>query len=458
MSIYVNRTLNMKYISAIGFDMDYTIVRYNTKNFEEMVYKEIVRKLVHEKKYPAVIENFKFEHNRSIRGLVVDRKNGNIIKLSRYGRVKTSYHGTHELDFKSSQKYYKGLSIDVGDSNYSVVDTNFSVAYTSLYSQIIDFKDNNPEFNFPSYDTIEADLMDAQDMSHRDGTLKNEVRKNIAHFIVQDPEIVATLERFKKYNKKLWVVTNSDYSYSKLLLDYTITPFLKNHKHWSELFEVVVTGSSKPAFFLENRAFLKVDPATGMMSNHIGPVTPGIYQGGSAAQLQKSFNLLGDQILYLGDHIYGDILTLKKSIGWRTALVIEEIEEEVSGLAKGKNHANEINQLMAEKAIVEKKLDELYAKEHEFGEKVEKSRIQELFDVVEKLDFKLSEKIKAFNASFNPYWGEVMRSGNEESYLAGQLERYACIYMSKISDFNQYSPRTYFRPEKRLMAHETILE
>ncbi|MFZ4715764.1 MAG: HAD-IG family 5'-nucleotidase [Bacteriovoracaceae bacterium] len=456
MSIYVNRTLNMKYIAAIGFDMDYTIVRYNTKNFEEMVYKEMVRKLIHEKKYPAVLENFKFEHARSIRGLVVDRKNGNIIKLSRYGRVKTSYHGTHELDFKNSQKYYKGLSVDVGDSNYSVVDTNFSVAYTSLFSQIVDFKDNNPEFNFPAYDIIESDLMDAQDMSHRDGTLKNEVRKNISHFIVQDPEIVLTLERFKKYNKKLWVITNSDYAYSKLLLDHTINPFLKNHKHWSELFEVVITGSSKPAFFLENRAFLRVDPDTGTMTNHIGPVTHGIYQGGSAAHLQKSYSLLGDQILYLGDHIYGDILTLKKSIGWRTALVIEEIEEEVLGLKKGKIHSDEINTLMKEKSIVEKQLDELYAKEHEFNEKVEKIQIQGMFDRVEKLDQKLSEKIKAFNASFNPYWGEVMRAGNEESYLAGQLERYACIYMSKISDFNEYSPRTYFRPEKSLMPHESI--
>jgi len=97
----------MKHISAIGFDMDYTIVRYHSKNFEEMVYQEIVRKLVEEKKYPKIIQNLKFEYVRAIRGLVLDRKNGNIIKLSRYGRVKAAYHGTHELDFKASQKLYK---------------------------------------------------------------------------------------------------------------------------------------------------------------------------------------------------------------------------------------------------------------------------------------------------------------------------------------------------------------
>jgi HAD superfamily 5'-nucleotidase-like hydrolase len=349
MSIYVNRTLNMKYIAAIGFDMDYTIVRYHSKNFEEMVYQEIVRKLVQEKKYPREIENFKFEYSRSIRGLVVDRKNGNIIKISRYGRVKTSFHGTHELDFKNSQKYYKGLSIDVKDRNYSVVDTNFSVAYTSLFSQLVDLKDAHAELNLPSYETIESDIMDALDMSHRDGTLKDEVRKNISHFIVQDPEIVSALERLKKYKKKLLVITNSDYGYSKLLLDYTITPFLKDHKHWLELFEIVITGSSKPAFFVENRAFLSVDADTATMTNHAGPIMPGVYQGGSAAHLQKSLGLMGDQILYLGDHIYGDILSLKKHIGWRTALVIEEIEEEVTAIKKGSKVSIEISELMDQK-------------------------------------------------------------------------------------------------------------
>jgi hypothetical protein len=80
--------------------------------------------------------------------------------------------------------------------------------------------------------------------------------------------------------------------------------------------------------------------------------------------------------------------------------------------------------------------------------------IQKSFEAIDKIDHQLSDKIKDYNSHFNPYWGAVMRAGNEESYLAGQLDRYACIYMSKISDFNLYSPRTYFRPEKRLMAHE----
>jgi len=47
-----------------------------------------------------------------------------------------------------------------------------------------------------------------------------------------------------------------------------------------------------------------------------------------------------------------------------------------------------------------------------------------------------------------------MRAGVEPSRLAGQIEKYACIYMAKISDFADCSPRTYFRPKKKMLPHE----
>ena len=34
-------------------------------------------------------------------------------------------------------------------------------------------------------------------------------------------------------------------------------------------------------------------------------------------------------MLYVGDHIYGDILRSKKTLGWRTMLVVPELETEL---------------------------------------------------------------------------------------------------------------------------------
>lgn len=455
MGIYVNRTLNMKQIAAIGFDMDYTLVRYDSQAFEEMTYKEIQKKLVELKNYPKEISDLKFKFDLAIRGLVIDKPLGNILKLSTYSKVKHAYHGMKEMDFKSQQKIYQGLVIDLNDSDrFAIVDTTFSISYCVLYMQIVDLKDSNPDLPIPDYKTIELDLLEALDTSHRDGSLKSQVKKNVKKFIVQDELIVSSLERFKKHGKKLWVITNSDYEYSKLLLDYAINPFLKDHKNWSELFNLVVTLASKPRFFTDKMPLLQIDPETGFMRNHHGKIEDGIYQGGNAQIIQKNSGLSGEQILYLGDHIYGDVLQIKKTCNWRTALVIDELHDEIEALEKSDALSKEINALMGEKVLLEKKLDDLFDKEIEKNKKPDKEKIKVHFEKIEKVDKKIGKLIRAHSQHFNPNWGETMRAGVEPSRLAGQIEKYACIYMAKISDFSEYSPRTYYRPRKKTLPHE----
>ena len=455
MGIYVNRTLNMKQIAAIGFDMDYTLVRYDSHAFEEMTYNEIKKKLIEVRNYPAVIADLKFQFPLAIRGLVIDKPNGNVLKLSTYSKVKHAYHGLKEIDFKTQQKIYQGLTIDLNDSDrFAIVDTAFSISYCVLFMQLVELKDGYPELILPDYKTMEMHVMDGLDISHRDGTLKSQVKKNVKKYIVPDPEAIHALERFKKHGKKLWVITNSDYEYSKLLLDYSVNPHLKDHKNWSELFNLVVTLAAKPKFFTDKMPLLNVDPITGLMKNHHGPITDGIYQGGNAQAIQKNAGLSGEQILYLGDHIYGDVLQIKKTCNWRTALVIEELIQECEALAKTESVNETINALMSEKVELEQKLDELFDREIEKGKKPDKEKIQAHFQKIEKVDKKIGKLIRGHSQHFNPYWGETMRSGVEPSRLAGQIEKYACIYMAKISDFADYSPRSYFRPKKKVLPHE----
>ncbi len=455
MGIYVNRTLNMKQVAAIGFDMDYTLVRYDSAAFEEMTYREIKKKLIDGKNYPKAINDLKFDFDLAIRGLVIDKPLGNVLKLSTYSKVKQAYHGLTEMDFKSQQKIYQGLTIDLNDSDrFAIVDTTFSISYCVLYMQLVEMKNKQPELNLPDYKTLEQHVLEGLDISHRDGTLKNQVKKAVKKFIVQDPKCVEALERFKKHGKKLWVITNSDYEYTKLLLDYAINPFLKEHKTWSELFNLAVTLANKPKFFTDKMPLLQVDPQSGLMKNHHGLIEDGIYQGGSAQALQKNAGLSGEQILYLGDHIYGDVLSIKKTCNWRTALVIDELLHECEALAKTAPISEEINKLMSEKISLEQMLDQLFDRDIEKGKKPAKEKIQDHFQKIEKVDKKIGKLIRSHTQHFNQTWGETMRAGVEPSRLAGQIEKYACIYMAKISDFADYSPRSYFRPHKRTMAHE----
>jgi HAD superfamily 5'-nucleotidase-like hydrolase len=455
MGIYVNRTLNMKQVSAIGFDMDYTLVRYDSAAFEEMTYKAIKSKLCELHAYPAAINDLSFQFNLTIRGLVIDKPAGNVLKLSTYSKVKQAYHGLTEMDFRSQQKTYLGLTIDLNDSDrFAIVDTTFSISYCMLYMQIVDLKDRHPELNLPDYKTIEAHLLEALDTSHRDGTLKGQVKKDVTKYIVQDPDSVLALERFRKHGKKLWVITNSDYEYSKLLLDYAINPFLKDHATWMDLFNIVVTAAAKPKFFTDKMPLLRVDPVTGLMKNHHGIMEDGIYQGGNANDIQKSAGLSGEQILYLGDHIYGDVLSIKKTCNWRTALVIEELLMECEALEQTAEISREIGELMASKLVLEQELDRVFDQEFEDGVKPDKEVINDYFQRIEKVDKKIGKLIRSHAQHFNPYWGETMRAGVEPSRLAGQIEKYACIYMAKVSNFKNFSPRTYFRPRKKTLPHE----
>ncbi|MFN8946021.1 MAG: 5'-nucleotidase domain-containing protein, partial [Pseudobdellovibrionaceae bacterium] len=210
----------------------------------------------------------------------------------------------------------------------------------------------------------------------------------------------------------------------------------------------------------QKQSFLKVDPSTGAMTNFDEKLKPGIYQGGCATKFTEDLDLQGDDILYIGDHIYGDILRLKKDCNWRTALVIEELKEEIESDAKAVPLVQEINRLMQEKEPLEEEMTKILTDRIDFPEtapaKKSDTRADDLQSKISAIDHEISQIIKKQLSLYNSSWGQLMRTGNEESYFAYQLERYACVYMAKISNLLMYSPRTYFRAPRRPLSHEIL--
>lgn len=452
--VYVNRTLNLKKIKYIGLDMDHTLIRYHSQAFEELAHNIMLAKLYQDKGYPKQVLQFEFDFHRAIRGLVLDKEKGNTLKLSRYGAIRVSYHGMKPLDYKDQQKIYKSTYVDLGDANFDTVDTSFSIAFAGLFMQLVEFKDQNPTLNLPSYRQIADDLNWVLDRGHRDGSIKDVVQGDLERFVIKDPETVRGLEKFKKHDKKIFVLTNSDFYYTKLLLDFAINPFLENHKSWLDLFDCVITLAQKPRFFYDQLQFLKVDPDTGAMTNHFGPVTQGVYQGGCESAFTANLKLNPEEILYIGDHIYGDIVRLKKDCAWRTALVVEELDDEVSKMQKASPLVDQINQLMEKKIPLETEIDQLISKKIETGIEPAKEDTAKLIQTVQAIDNEIKLLIRQQQSVYNPLWGEVMRAGIEESYFAYQMERFACIYMSKLMDLLHLCPRSYFRSSRRLLAHD----
>lgn len=104
--VYVNRTLRMDEIKYIGFDMDYTLAIYNKREIEETAFELTLGKLIDIKKYPDFIQDLKYDPNYVIRGLVIDKKHGNILKLDRHKYVRRGDHGTTMLSSKEIRECY----------------------------------------------------------------------------------------------------------------------------------------------------------------------------------------------------------------------------------------------------------------------------------------------------------------------------------------------------------------
>jgi len=451
--VFVNRTLNLRKIRYLGFDMDHTLVRYDSRAFELKVHEIVLKKLT-ARGYPEAVLSLPFDYDLAIRGLVIDKLKGNLLKISRHGGIRAAFHGVKPLEFSLQRKTYSSTYIDLRDQRYSSIDTAFSISLANLFMQLVHFKDSSSQLVLPDYATMFGDIMNSVDAAHRDGSIKNEVRRDLASYVIKDESVVRGLERFRLHDKKLFVLTNSDFHYTKLLLDYAINPFLKEHKHWSELFEFVIVSAQKPRFFMDDQKFLLVNPENGTMTNVDGVIQPGIYQGGCAKLFTDTLDAEGDDILYIGDHIYGDILRLKKDCNWRTAMVVEDLAEEIRKYKEVAPIQKQINAMMLAKQPLEDENVKLVSERIETGTTLHEARIHELQRLTSELDKQISDLIRAHQNHFNKYWGEVMRAGNEESYFANQTERFACIYMAKLADLLECSPRTYFRAPRRPMAHE----
>ena len=94
----------------------------------------------------------------------------------------------------------------------------------------------------------------------------------------------------------------------------------------------MIVDARKPLFFGEGTVLRQVEKGTGrlMIGRHTGAIKEGaVYSGGSCDVLSKMIGAKGRDVLYFGDHIFGDVLKSKKLRGWKTYLVVPELNKEL---------------------------------------------------------------------------------------------------------------------------------
>jgi len=90
--VFVNRDLRFSNIDWIGFDMDYTLAIYRQERMDTLSVELTVERMIR-RGYPAYLKNLSYDIRFPIRGLLVDKRYGHVLKMDRYKVVQRGYHG-----------------------------------------------------------------------------------------------------------------------------------------------------------------------------------------------------------------------------------------------------------------------------------------------------------------------------------------------------------------------------
>ena len=468
--VYVNRNLKLSQVEVVGFDMDYTLALYNQPKIEELSIQATLDKLIKNKGYPEAIRALDYDPSLGIRGLVVDRLHGNVFKPDRYGTPGRAAHGLRPLDRTQRADLYQRQRTSLSHSRYAWIDSLFALPEAVLYVRLVEFFDGyaGPR---PEYATLWQDIRECIDLAHRDGSIKIIVAADMPSFIERDPALAETLHKFRSSGKRLFLLTNSAWDYTNPVMSYLLDGVLPAYPSWRNYFDVVVVSAAKPLFFTQDNPFLELDADGAPLARPPeGPLARGrVYSGGNVREFEERARARGDRVLFVGDHIYGDMLRSRKSSTWRTAMILQELEHEIithdrvaPDLARLDDLERQLRHLDAEisdKQLVLRSLQKLDGAEASGDDlTLAKRNAKELLDKLRtELRTSVTEHTRLeaeLDAVFNRTWGPMFREGHEISKFGEQVEAYACVYTSRVSNFRFYSPNRHFRGPRDRMPHE----
>jgi HAD superfamily 5'-nucleotidase-like hydrolase len=470
--IFVNRSLNMGSIRAVGYDMDHTLAMYDRVAFEALAFRETLKKFI-AAGYPEELSTLTFDPNFLIRGLLVDMERGNLLKVDGHKYVKIALHGRKTLTKDMRHKLYNSESYKA--ANLLSVDTFFALSEVQLFAEIVDFMDRHPERITQSYREVYQDLRRFIDLSHADGSIKREVMAAPERFVNKDKHLVEALRAQVEAGKTLFLLTNSSWDYTDRIMSYALEAS-PDFPSWRAYFQFVIVGAGKPGFFTGSQPFYEVMTDSGLLKLHGGPLkSESVYHGGNANLFQKQAGFRGDEILFVGDHIYGDIIRSKDIVNWRTLLIVEEMEPELQKLDGLRAALDVIRQRLADREVLDEELQILRSRVINHNRQAEKARrtgepkkAHYLLKENEKLERKIQDKqaeldamdlltrrlIEERQAAVHPVWGELMKVGLERSRFADQVSDYACLYTARVSNLRFYSPFKRFSSTDDLLPHD----
>jgi 5'-nucleotidase len=461
--VFVNRDLRFSNIDWIGFDMDYTLAIYRQERMDTLSVELTLERMVR-RGYPEYLKTLSYDTRFPIRGLLVDKRYGHVLKMDRYKVVHRGYHGMRRLPNEEIAALYHDKRIRPHTPRYHWIDTLFALSEVTSYAAIVEAMEKKGERI--DYDKLFADVRAAIDEAHAEGAVYATVTSDIGAYIEREVELARTLHKLRSGGKRLFLLTNSPFGYTDQVMTHLLADVMPEYPSWRHYFEFVICSAGKPRFFQDGRPLMERD------GDVLRPVRDRlergkVYEGGNLEEFERLVGMRSSSVLYVGDHIYGDILRSKKESSWHTAMVIQEMDAEIAAyeactddLSRQRSLEETRNKLEDELRFLQGRIKELTraAGTANSEEESERSRAKralervrfELRSITSEYEM-LAERI---SQRFHPYWGPLLKEQNEMSSFGLQVDLYADIYTRRVSCLRAYSPQQYFHSPYDLMPHE----
>ncbi len=463
--VFVNRTLRMDKIRYVGFDLDWTLADYDQDSMAKLAFELTLTCLVEHFDYPRQILQAEFRAEFLRRGQLIDTRAGTVVKMSRHRYVGRAFHGRTFLPPEERAELYRREPVNPASERFYFVDTLFELPEVNVFSELVELKKTLGDA-LPSYRRIFEDGRKAIDGIHADGSLKSHILADLPRYLPLDPQLSLALERLSMGGRRLILITNSEPYYTDALCKHLFEGAVPGVENWRQIFDLVVFLAGKPTFFKKPLPFREVG-ADGQAGAEVErPEWGKSYIGGSRAALMDLLDCPGEEVLYVGDHIYGDILSSKLTSTWRTAMVVRELEDELAiqqGLVSQLRH---LDVLRAESTELGHQVDDLrdvlslyrlHANDQPEASQVAAQTETYLgglaaeHKALRKHVKRLQERI---SKALNPYWGSVFKQGSNKSFFGSQVDDFACLYTSRVSNFAFYGSHHYYRVLRDPMMHD----
>lgn len=337
---------------CIGFDLDCTLVKYNVNNMIRHEYSVLSNFLVVDRGYSkALLKPFDEGVDFIQKGLILDFKKGNLLRICPDGSIQIASHGTRFLSkeeiiaiygeekrWQVTDEYCKDMLCAWNGTLSEFIRTcldYFDMPAALCFARIVDSIDlekGGMQDEYNVWPDVLAGLLSMYERSlfaTKESKYFEAIKADPARFIDKcKPEVLDFLKNLKE-KKKSFLITGSHIDFASFTAGYALG------EKWRDYFDLIICYAKKPGFFQPglNREFMQLEGIKETQPIKFEDMKIGnVYTQGNFNALRKFISKITQKedpkILYVGDNLIQDVFTPNKHCGIDSIAIIEEMMAE----------------------------------------------------------------------------------------------------------------------------------